>query len=235
LWGNSGFASVLDFAIFLTVGFDWPAILKQDERKISMKNPYFSLTVFILAALVAGWLYPEHKMPDLVSSAVAAAKPKVLEENIKEVTATVESVDLSTRMVTLKDPEGKLMEFRAGEEVKNLPQVKAGDQVVMTYYESIAAQIVKAGTDPGAVAQQAVATAKPGEKPAGAAFQQVSVTATVEAIAENREYVTLKGPEGKSAEVKVRDPKILEGVKVGDTVMITYTEALAVSVEPAGK
>jgi hypothetical protein len=138
-------------------------------------------------------------------------------------------------MVTLKGPEGKLMEFRAGEEVKNLPQVKVGDQVVMTYYESIAAQIVKAGTDPGAVAQQAVAAAKPGEKPAGAAAQQVTVTATVEAIDENGHYVTLKGPEGKSTAVKVRDPKNLEGAKVGDTVMITYTEALAISVKPAGK
>jgi len=200
-----------------------------------MKNPYFSLTVFILAAFAAGWLYPGYKMPDLVPSAVAAGEPKVLEENIKKVTATVESVDLATRMVTLKGPEGKLMEFRAGEEVKNLPQVKVGDQVVMTYYESIAAQILKPGTDPGAAAQQVVATAKPGEKPAGVAAQQVTVTATVEAIDENKEYVTLKGPEGKSTAVKVRDPKNLEGVKVGDTVMITYTEALAISVEPAGK
>jgi hypothetical protein len=200
-----------------------------------MKNPYFSLAVFILAAFAAGWLYPGHKMPELIPSAVAAGEPKVLEENINSVTATVESVDLATRMVTLKGPEGKLMEFRAGEEVKNLPQVKVGDQVVMTYYESIAAQILKPGTDPGVVAQQAIATAKPGEKPAGAAAQQVTVTATVEAIDENREYVTLKGPKGKSTAVKVRDPKNLEGVKVGDTVMITYTEALAVSVEPAGK
>ncbi len=200
-----------------------------------MKNPYFSLTVFILAALTAGWLYPGYKLPDLVPNAVAAGEPKVLEENINSMTATVESVDLATRMVTLKGPEGKLVEFRAGEEVKNLPQVKVGDQVVTTYYESIAAQILKPGTDPGAAAQQAVATAKPGEKPAGAAAQQVTVTATIEAIDGNGQYVTLRGPKGKSTAVKVRDPKNLEGVKVGDTVMITYTEALAISVEPAGK
>ncbi|MDZ7596853.1 MAG: hypothetical protein U5J82_00785 [Desulfobacterales bacterium] len=200
-----------------------------------MKNPYFSLTVFILAALTAGWLYPGYKLPDLVPSAVAAGEPKVLEENINTMTATVESVDLATRMVTLKGPEGKLVEFKVGEEVKNLPQVKVGDQVVTTYYESIAAQILKPGTDPGVAAQQAVAAAKPGEKPAGAAAQQVTVTATIEAIDENGHYVTLKGPKGKSTAVKVRDPKNLEGVQVGDTVMITYTEALAISVEPAGK
>jgi len=35
--------------------------------------------------------------------------------------------------------------------------------------------------------------------------------------------------------VKARDPKNLEGVKGGDEVAITYTEALAISVEPASK
>jgi len=91
--------------------------------------------------------------------------------------------------------------------VKNLPQVKVGDKVVATYYESIAARIVKPGTGPASAAQQAVATAKPGEKPAGAMVQQVTVTATVEAIDKNSQYVTLKGQEGKTVEVKVQDPK----------------------------
>jgi len=36
----------------------------------------------------------------------------VLKENIKTVTATVESVDLKTRAVTLRGPEGKVMASR---------------------------------------------------------------------------------------------------------------------------
>jgi hypothetical protein len=42
---------------------------------------------------------------------------------------------------------------------------------------------------------------------------------------------TLRGPEGKVVDVKVRNPKNLENVKEGDQVVITYTEAVAVSVE----
>jgi len=103
--------------------------------------------------------------------------------------------------------------------------------VAVTYYESIAAQIIKPGTGPTSGAQQAVATAKPGEKPAGAMVQQVTVIARIEAIDKATQYVTLKGPEGKTVEVKVNNPKNLEGVKVGDEVAITYTEAMAVSVE----
>ena len=47
-------------------------------------------------------------------------------------------------------------------------------------------------------------------------------------------HLTLKGPEGNVVRVKVMDPKNLEKVKVGDKLFITYTEALAISVERAG-
>jgi len=196
-----------------------------------MKKLLVLLLVFELAALTASGSSAQSTMPDLAQNAPATGQPKVLKENMKTVTATVESIDLATRAVTLKRPDGKVMGLKVGEEVKNLPQVKVGDKVAVTYYESIAAQIIKPGTGPASGAQQAVATAKPGEKPAGAMVQQVTVVATIEAIDKATQHVTLKGPEGKTVEVKVNNPKNLEGVKVGDEVAITYTEAMAVSVE----
>ena len=196
-----------------------------------MKKLLVLLLVFELAALTASGSSAQSTMPDLAQNAPATGQPKVLKENMKTVTATVESIDLATRAVTLKRPDGKVMGLKVGEEVKNLPQVKVGDKVAVTYYESIAAHIIKPGTGPTSGAQQAVATAKPGEKPAGAMVQQVTVVATIEAIDKATQYVTLKGPEGKTVEVKVNNPKNLEGVKVGDEVAITYTEAMAVSVE----
>jgi hypothetical protein len=200
-----------------------------------MKKILVLISVFGLFALGVNNASAQTKLPDLVSSAAATGQPKVLKENMKTVTATVESIDLATRAVTLKGPDGQVMGLKVGEEVKNLPQVKVGDKVAVTYYESIAAQIIKPGTGPASGAQQAVATAKPGEKPAGAMVQQVTVVATIEAIDKATQYVTLKGPEGKTVEVKVNNPKNLEGVKVGDEVAITYTEALAISVEQAAK
>lgn len=200
-----------------------------------MRKLLVLLLVFGLAALTASGSSAQGNLPDLAQNVPATGQPKVLKENMKTVTATVESIDLATRAVTLKGPDGKVMGMKVGEEVKNLPQVKVGDKVTVTYYESIAAQIIKPGTAPASGAQQAVATAKPGEKPAGAMVQQVTVVATVEAINKTTQYVTLKGPEGKTVEVKVNNPKNLEGVKVGDEVAITYTEAMAVSVEKPKK
>ncbi len=55
--------------------------------------------------------------------------------------ATVEKVDHKTRMVTLRREDGRTFTFRASEEVRNLPQVQVGDQVIATYYEGIAAEV----------------------------------------------------------------------------------------------
>ena len=67
------------------------------------------------------------------------------------VTATVEAVDLEKRIVTLKDENGVVRDLKVGEDVKNLAQVKKGDQVVATYHEAIAYEVFKPGTAvPGA-------------------------------------------------------------------------------------
>ena len=55
----------------------------------------------------------------------------------------------------------------------------------------------------------------------------------VTAIDRANSTVTLRGPQGNTRTILVREPRRLEGVNVGDQIVITYTEALAVSVEPA--
>jgi len=117
----------------------------------------------------------------------------------------------------------------------NLPQVKVGDLVTVKFYESIAVEVIKPGTAMGAGEKTAIVRAKPGEMPGGMVARQVSVTATITAIDKQKSTITLKGPEGKLNTVKVQDPANLEKVKVGDDLMITYTEALAISVEHVKK
>jgi ribosomal 50S subunit-recycling heat shock protein len=153
------------------------------------------------------------------------------------VTATVDAVDLDKRIVTVKGKDGKLFDIFAGEQVKNLPQVKVGDIVEITYYESIAAKVFKPGTMPQGEASAVAAErlAKPGEKPAGVIGAQSTITATIESISPNKATVTLKMSDGKYKVVKIQDKKNLENVKVGDEVMITVTETLAVAVKPAAK
>jgi translation initiation factor IF-1 len=169
--------------------------------------------------------------------AVEGKKPSVKKERTTFATATVEAIDLETRNVTLKDANGKLYDITAGPEVKNLPQVKVGDLVDIAYYESLAVKVFKPGEMPQGqeVTVGAERLAKPGEKPAGIVGAQVTITATVESISPKKTTVTLKLSDGKSKVVKIQDKKNLENVKVGDEVMITATETLAVSVKPSKK
>lgn len=163
--------------------------------------------------------------------AAPSAPTGVVREREAVMTATVVAIDLKQRIVTLKGENGEIRDIKVGEEAVNLPQVKVGDLVTVKFYESIAVEMIKPGTVAGAGETSAIVRAKPGEMPGGMAARQVSVTATIMAIDKQKSTITLKGPEGKPATVKVLDPANLEKVKVGDELMITYTEALAISVE----
>jgi hypothetical protein len=161
-----------------------------------------------------------------------AKKPSIKKEQIISETVTVQAVDLATRVLTMKGSKGNVFDLKAGEEVRNLAQVKVGDQVTVKFFQSLAIDVMAAGKAPGG-RQEAVVMdrAKLGEKPGGVIGGQVTVTATVEALDKKKQTVTLKGPEGKTQVVKVQNPANLKNVKVGDEVVITLTEAVAISVE----
>ena len=74
------------------------------------------------------------------------------------------------------------------------------------------------------------------EKPTGRAEgRAVQVKGTVAAVDKEAKTVTLKGPKGRYHTVQVEDPAVLQRVKVGDTVIVTAAEALAVSLEKKGE
>ena len=194
------------------------------------------LCVFVMAVCLApivGCSTERQPEPGIAAgSATTEGKDSLQESNVVQVTATVEAIDQKTRMVTLRGPEGKVVTFKADPSVRNLAQVKKGDQVVATYYESVALKLRKPGeAEPGVEAAEATDRAKLGEKPGAATASSVTVTTTVEKIDKKNETITLKGPDGKLTTVKVREPKRLDKVAVGDRLQITYTEAVAISVE----
>jgi hypothetical protein len=168
--------------------------------------------------------------PDVATAPISG----VVRENQVTTVATVQKVDLAKRVVTLKGEKGNVFTIHCGEEVKNLPQVRVGDHVSTTYYESVAYEVHKPGAaEVGVKSGSGVASAKPGEKPAGVAADVIQVTATIVSIDKATPSVTLRRPDGEVVAVRVRDPKKLEGVAVGDLVEITYTEAVAIVVTPA--
>jgi len=150
-----------------------------------------------------------------------------------EVTATVTKIDQATREVTLKPDDGDEFSFIASDEVKNLGQVKVGDRVTVTYAEALAYEVKKGGEVASPATVVAGKSAEPGAKPAGAIARQTTATVAIVAIDPKVPSVTFKGPAGNTKTIKVMHPEKLQGVQVGDTVELTYTEALAIKLEAA--
>ena len=146
---------------------------------------------------------------------------------------TVEALDLSNRMITLRGVSGDLLTMQVDERVKNLSLVKVGDTVSVAYYESWALSLDGSTASAGASMTR---TADAGQPPAVIAARRSTIRATVTAIDAGKPSVTFRGPQGRVQEVNVaQDPRILAQLKVGETYNVTYNEHLAVVVEKTTK
>jgi len=151
------------------------------------------------------------------------------------ISARVEAIDKAQRSLTLKGPKGNLQTVTAGPDVRNFDQIKVGDMVVARYVESLTLTLKKDGKELLSKTEATdAARSKAGEKPAGIVGKQVEVTANVIAVDAASQTVMLKGP-NRTVDLRIPDPQQFKLVKVGDQIHATYTEALALSVEPAKK
>ncbi len=159
-------------------------------------------------------------------------KPGAVVADVTVLKAKVDAVDTDKRLVTVTGPRGNTVTLKVGPAVKNLDQVKPGDQIVVRHLESVALFVRKSGEPPAAAEAATVQVAPKGAKPGAMAVDTVEVTGKVEAINYQKRTVTLKGPEGKTKTIKVGPSvKRFNEVKKGDEVVLRYTEAMAISVQ----
>lgn len=162
----------------------------------------------------------------------ADTKPDIEKEKIQTVTATVQAVDLANRIVTLKGPKGNVFDLYVDETARNLDQVAVGDEVSVTFRAAVSVKVYGPGE---AVPEEkdisGTTKTELGQKPGGTAVRVKTVTATVEAIDPAFPAVMILGPDAKYYTVVIKDPKNLEKIKVGDKLSITFSVAVALSVE----
>ena len=195
-------------------------------------------TPIFLVALAVAWALPAAaQKPDVTGGTVVASEPgKAAAVRAVRITAQVVAIDKTARTVTLKGPQGNVVDVVAGDDVKNFAQIKVGDFVVVNFVQSLSLELQKAKTGASGIStQSAAATAKPGERPAAAAAREVTAIAKVTAVNKKAKTISLKGPRGNTVTLDVQNPEQFKVVKVGDEVLVSYTEAVAISVEPAPK
>lgn len=175
----------------------------------------------------------------LMGLAACSSKPQepYFREDVEEMTAQVAAVNYETRLVSLRDDAGHTETVYAGPEVRNLEQIKIGDEVVVSYHSAVAAMVTTpqeatTGVDTDVMAERAA----PGEKPYGAVGAAVTTTVKIDSVDTSFNTVTFRRDDGLVRTVGIQDPearKFIKGLKPGDLVLVTYAEAVAVSVRPS--
>lgn len=168
------------------------------------------------------------------AAAVAGSGPGVAAAaQTMKVTATITAIDKATRDITLKGPQGDLVTVTAGPDVRNFDKLKVGDRVALQYVEALTLELKKGGgLVVGRTEKGDVASAKKGERPAGAAGREVTIVADVVGVDPARQMVTLRGP-NRSVDLRIPDPEQFKRIAKGDQVEAKYMQAVAVAVEPA--
>ena len=151
--------------------------------------------------------------------------------------AEVAAIDYETREVTLKDELGKEISIVAGPEVERLSEIDVGDSVEADYYLSLAFELREPTADEMENPLQVVMDAgrtEADQAPAAGALGMIKAVCTIEGIDRPTETVTLMGPLGGLNVIQVRDVSNLPNLKIGQSVVVTYTEALAIGLVKVG-
>ena len=174
----------------------------------------------------------------LVSFAtVAGAQAPQKEAVIQEIAlrGTVDSVDHKARILKVKSDQGNIVTLDVPASYARFDQVKIGDVVSITYYDRVSVRLKPAGEAPY---RSAADPRRPRRLrrvycPAGTKVTQRITTVTLDSWDPATRIVTFTSSAGQSYTrriVEAVDAKVLAGLKAGDRVDVTRTEAINLAV-----
>ena len=171
-----------------------------------------SASGFVLALAMASW-----------------AQVKVLPTHTVTVDGTVETIDHSKRVVTIKTTAGEFVTLDVPEGAQRFNEVKVGDKVRATYNNNVTVRLKPPG-EPAVDTAKTARTGGEGARPGGMAAMERTMTATITAIDKNASSMTFVGPNDWKYSRHVVEPKVFDQVKVGDRVDITWITDVTVAV-----
>jgi hypothetical protein len=161
-------------------------------------------------------------------TAVATEKPSFSATQTVQLTASVVAIDREALTVTLKGPEGNTKTLEA--QAYNLKKIELGDTVNVEYAQNMTIEVfANDGMEPTAGVLGLSGENMEGETPAAMEIVTAVATATVEEINIEANTFKLKWPGGEIKEYEAQNPENLKKADVGDLVVMTYTEAIALT------
>ena len=148
------------------------------------------------------------------------------------VSGTVERIDRIARTLTLRTSPDMTQMITVAPDVKLFGEIQTGDRVTVRLSESVIVA-VRPGMKPS-VPVDTTASATPGD-PSGTSqvIQQIKASVTVESVDRQQNAIVYKTGDNRRVIRTVIDPRLLDGVKAGDVIEVTYTRERAVDLQRA--
>jgi hypothetical protein len=118
--------------------------------------------------------------------------------------------------------------------VTNLSSIQVGDSVDTTYVQAEALDFQKGDGIRMAARTVTIGGAGSSGMPEAQALDRTTLVTNIWALDPAQGSVTVLGPYGHLTQVHLKDPALLNGVKVGDQMKIVYTQAVATAVVKKG-
>jgi hypothetical protein len=143
--------------------------------------------------------------------------------------ATIVGLDLASRTIALKRRSGQTQTIRVGPDVTRLSEFAVGDVIQVGFEQTLELEYQPPGT-PAVPMESGVTAGQAGrdQAPGAVASAGVQGTVTVTAIDASARLVSFREPGGNVYQVKAGPTVHLEKLKVGDHLLATYVEAVAV-------
>ena len=152
----------------------------------------------------------------------------------KRISAVITDIDPESRQLTLQGSLGNLITITAGPEITRFEEFMVGDVVQATYATSISGELRDPTEEELAmpvVELDAAALNTENLEPGAAVGRVVRAVCTIEGMNRITRTVMLKDPEGDFHILGDVDPEKMAGVVLGQTIIVTYTEAFALTLE----
>ena len=153
---------------------------------------------------------------------------------VAEVEGEVIAVDLETREVVVRGPAGNFVTLSAREDGVDLSKIAPGDTIIADYVASIEAEVraptAEEEANPWVVLGEMGRTTDDASMTAAGAARLVRAVCTIEAMDRNGN-VMIQDARGRMHTVGGVEMDKLDNVRLGDTVVVVFTEALVLSLK----
>lgn len=181
------------------------------------------------------------QQPPSSSAAQGGVKGPLQTVTTATLSGTVSAIDRDHRLVAVQPEQGHPVTIAVGPDIRNFGNLKPGDRVKVTYTEATALALAEGGVgdSPGTIGElrtkvesEAARQAPAGGKPGLANVERTTLVANVFDIDRDEGVLTLRGTDGVPVDIRVRDKQALQDIGKDDQLVISYTQAAAVSIEP---